>query len=106
MILKRKYRYVLILSSRDVDTGSSGNSISSEMMRFMGEHEYSKANPRVVAQYTPRLFVIKANRGFEGRVILALAFVKQVSGAKIGLYTLKTSGTIKSLLIYANRIKD
>lgn len=106
MILKRKYRYVLILTSRDIDASAFSNSISNEIMRFMGELAYSEVNPRIVAQYTPRLFVIKINRSFEDRLILASSFVKQINGTKIGLYTLKTSGTIKSLMIYAKQVKD
>lgn len=106
MILKRKYRYVLVLASGDIDAASAGNSIGAELMRFMGELEYSEANPRIVAQYTPRLFVIKVNRGFEDRLVLSLSFVKHVQGRAIGFSTLKTSGTIKSLLLYAQKMRD
>ncbi|HUB92535.1 MAG TPA: Rpp14/Pop5 family protein [Candidatus Saccharimonadales bacterium] len=106
MILKRKYRYVLVLASKELDAARETNNISAELMRFMGEVSYSEANPRIVAQYTPKLFVFKVNRGHEGKLILGLSFVKQAGGSKTGLYTVKTSGTIKSLLIYANQIKD
>lgn len=106
MILKRKYRYVLVLTSRDIDVAMHGNAITTELTKFMGEIPYSRTNPRIVAQYTPRLFVFKTNRGFESHLILALSFVKQVGGAKIGFWTVKTSGTIKSLLIYARELKE
>lgn len=106
MILKRKYRYVLVMASKGLDAQREGNGISAELMRFMGELAYSEANPRIVAQYTQNLFVIKVNRGFEERLILALSFAKNVNGARIGFRTLKTSGTIKSLLLYARKLED
>jgi RNase P/RNase MRP subunit POP5 len=106
MILKRKYRYVLVLASREIDAMRASNGINAELMRFMGEISFSNANPRIVAQYTPKLLVFKINRGFEDQLILALSFVKEIAGNKIGLWSIKTSGTIKSLLLYSKHIKD
>lgn len=105
MILKRKYRYVLVVSSGEVDANRSASGILGELMRFMGELSYADANPRIAAQYSPTLFVIKMNRNSEDAVILALSFVKQAQG-KVGFASVKTSGTIKTLLSYANSIKD
>ncbi len=105
MILKRKYRYVLVFSTAALDTRNRSAAILAELMRFMGELGYSEANPKIVAQYTEKLFVIRTNRGFEGRLILALSFIRTLSGARIGLSTLKTSGTIKSLMVYTKQLR-
>ncbi len=105
MILKRKYRYVLVLSTVALDTRNQSAAISAELMRFMGELGYSEANPKIAAQYTEKLFVIRANRGFEGRLMLALSFIKNLSGSKVGLSTLKTTGTIKSLMVYTKQLR-
>ncbi len=103
MILKRKYRHVLVLSSGEVD--AKGWGLNAGLMRIMGELSYSEANPRVVSQCAPDLFIIRVNRGFEKRLILSLSFVKEVNGKRLGFCTVKTSGTIKSLLEYAKAVK-
>lgn len=104
MILKKKYRYVLIMASRELNAAQDQNVINSELIRFVGETAYSQINPRIVAQYGDRMFVIKTYRGFEKQLILALSFMKRVNGSKIGLYTIKTSGSIKSLASYARQM--
>ncbi len=78
--------------------------ILSEVMKVIGELEYSQANPKIASQYTPRLFTIKVNRGYEENMVLALAFVRQIDGKKISLCSLKTSGTIKSLMLYSRKL--
>jgi RNase P/RNase MRP subunit POP5 len=37
------------------------------------------------------------NRGCEREVMLALSFLKNIGGSRIGFYTVRTSGTIRSL---------
>lgn len=95
---------MLVLSSCDFDAGTREREILSEVMRVVGELGYSQANPKIASQYTPRLFTIKVNRGQEENLALALAFVRQVGGKKVSLCSLKTSGTIKSLMIYSKKL--
>ncbi len=100
MITKRKNRYVLVESSTPIDERHFGE-ISGKLHSLLGSFGQLDASPRIVAQYSPNLVAIRVNRGFEGDVILALAFVKSVGGSRTGLYTLKTSGTLRSLLDYS-----
>lgn len=102
MIIKKKNRYLLVMSSDDIDAASQGKAIGKEMMQFMGELHYSQANPRIMAQYNSRMFAIQSSRGHEKQVMLALSFVKNLNGRKIGLYTIKTSGSIKTLENFAH----
>lgn len=104
MILRKKHRYILVLSSRAIDANLFWKEIAREIMRFMGELSYSQSNPRMAAQYSPRLFVIQTRRSYERQVMLALAFVRQLNEGKIGMFTIKSSGTIRSLSEYSDAV--
>ncbi|MDE1761652.1 MAG: Rpp14/Pop5 family protein [Candidatus Micrarchaeota archaeon] len=99
MILKRKSRYLLVEASRDVDMQDkqAWGSLRSEMLAFLGESRYVSANPFLMSQLDPRRFIIRVGRGSEREMVLALAFIKSMGGKETGFYTLKISGTIKSL---------
>lgn len=105
MILKRKIRYVLVESSREIDLGNKVNldGFQRSMGKVLGDLHYADAGPKVVAQYTGTSFVLRANRGFEDKVILALALMKEVNNQPIGFYTIKVSGTIATLKNFASK---
>jgi RNase P/RNase MRP subunit POP5 len=96
MITKRKSRYVLVEPS-STGTARLFSGFESEMLRVLGQVEYTKAAPKVVAQHGS-MFVVRVNRGFERGLVLASAFAR-VDG--IGFRTLKTSGTLRTLADYA-----
>lgn len=102
MIIKPKYRHVLVLSSTPITLDEAKYGLSKELMRMMGETSYSEANPRIMAQQG-KTIIIKVKRGCERQLILALAFVKKLGEKKIGFYSIKTSGSIKSLSNYAKK---
>ena len=104
MILKRKLRYVLVSCSDKIDSEREGRDILNGIMVVMGHLTYNRANPKIAAQYSDRAFTIQVNRGFEKELILALSFVKNISGKKIGFYTIKTSGAIGKLKEYAKNL--
>ncbi len=87
-----------------MDMSVHERNIMTEIMKFMGELTFAQANPKIASQYSPRLFTIKVNRGYEDVIILALSFVRLVSGKKMSLCSLKTSGTIKSLMLYSRKV--
>ncbi len=101
MILKRKSRYVLVEPS-SVDTARLYTRLEAELLRIMGQVTYTKASPKVVAQYG-RFFAVRINRGFEDELVLALSFAR-IDG--IGFYTIKTSGTLKTLAGYAKAFAE
>lgn len=102
MITKRKNRYILVESTSPIDERNFGD-LAGRLHALLGAFGQLTASPRVVAQYSPNLIAIRVNRGSEASVICALAFVKSLNGARLGLYTLKTSGTLQSLLDYSIR---
>lgn len=106
MILKRKYRYVAVRTSSPVDASAMENRITAELMRVMGELSYSEANPKIASQPSPTLFIIRVNRSYEKRLILSLAFIKKIGEAPIGLFSIKTSGTIRSLKYLPDNSRD
>ncbi len=102
MILKRKSRYVLIESSRSIDVISKHRQMLGILSTFLGESYLYESNPRVTKQYDGNVFIMRVNRGTEDKLILGLSFLKEFEGESVGFYTIKVSGTIQSLLDYAD----
>ena len=46
---------------------------------------------------TEKQFILRIQRNSEDSTILALSFIKSINGKSTGIYTIKTSGTMKSL---------
>ena len=99
MIFRRKVRYLMVEASGHVamNDPQKVDALKRELFSFLGELPYFKANPQVAAQLNDNVFVISVNRGYERNTALALAFAKRLDGRKIGFYTIKTSGTIRSI---------
>jgi RNase P/RNase MRP subunit POP5 len=100
MLIRRKIRYILIEASRELDMRDSltQGDFENRMALALGELHYADANPKIVRQCNPRTFIIRVNRGHEPKAILALSFIKEINRDPVGFYTIKTSGTIRSLL--------
>lgn len=100
MIARHKNRYMLIESSEPADTRypSVMSAVSDSISAEMGQTGYMRANPKIVHQFCDTAFIIRVNRGYEHDLTLATAFVKTLSGRRVSLYTISTSGTIRKLL--------
>ncbi len=100
MILKRKLRYILVETSRDFDAADRRaiGELESALMGFMGEHQYADANFRVATMCGGNTFIASVNRGAERSVLLSLSFVRRLGNRDIGIYTIRTSGTMRKLL--------
>ena len=99
MIFKRRMRHVLVeasfktnLADKSVETALRGG-----LRGIMGEANFFRANPRVTSQLSETVFIMSVNRGFERELVVGLSFMKELNHSKVGFYTIKTSGTIKSL---------
>lgn len=99
MIFRKKLRYILVEASGEVnmEDARSFDSLKSQMSSFLGHLPYFKANPQIAGQWSDRVFVMKVNRGYERNAILALSFIKNLDGKKVGFYTIRSSGTIRSI---------
>jgi RNase P/RNase MRP subunit POP5 len=104
MIYRRKSRYILVETSKEVDMRDRQNeaSLKNEMLRFLGEKLYIESNLQIVKQMGENTFIIRVSRGMERSAILALSFIKKVSSSELGFYTIRTSGTISSLKKFYN----
>ncbi|MCL5420117.1 MAG: hypothetical protein M1354_04580 [Candidatus Marsarchaeota archaeon] len=100
MIIRRKFRYLLVEASRDLEINDkkAQASLADGLAGVMGYLEYSEASPRVMAQVSRKAFIIRCARGQESRLLLALAFVKELDGRGTGLCTIRTSGSIRRLV--------
>ena len=100
MIERHKNRYVLVEASDLLESGdkSVAQEITNSLAVEMGAVGYARANPKIVCQAGDRFFVVRINRGYEGDLILAFAFIKNLGGKKVGFFTIKTSGTIRKII--------
>ncbi len=95
MIMKKKYRYVLTMLSSNEQPNET--ELLKKIKEFMGVMRFAYANPSIIKSFQENKFVIKCIRGYESDIINALSFIKQLNGKRTGIYTIKTSGTLKSL---------
>ena len=98
MITRQKNRYIRIGASERIDFFDSRflDAFLDALRVEMGGVEYVKANPKIV-NCGVEGFVLRVNRGFEDSVVLAVSFVKDVAGKRMGFYTLGISGAVKNL---------
>ena len=95
MILKRKSRYVLVMSSKPIELGSNLSMFFDELSKYIGLFGLAKLSPYFVKKIGEKEFIFRIARGYEKEFILALSFVKLNDFA---FYSILTSGTIKSLI--------
>lgn len=98
MITRQKNRYIKIAVSGSVDLAERKfedaflNALRSEL----GSVEYVRANPKIM-YVDDGAFVLRVARGYEDGVVLAVSFVKDVAGRRLGFYTLGISGAVGKL---------
>lgn len=95
-----KRRYILVESAVEIPDASASEfetELLKEIMKTVGETHYFRANPKMMGFIDNKTFVLRCNLSRYRDMIVALTFIKRVSGKEIGLYTLKSSGTIKAL---------
>ena len=93
-----KNRYILAESSAHIDFNDPANqrALESGIMHALGTLNYSYSNPKMMLA-TEKQFILRIQRNSEDSTILALSFIKSINGKATGIYTIKTSGTMKSL---------
>jgi RNase P/RNase MRP subunit POP5 len=104
LITRHKNRYILvessdILNTRQYDTASS---LMSAFHSQVGNVGFSEMSPKLMHQVNDRVFIMRINRDHERKAVLALAFIKSVGNRKIGLYTIRISGTIRALKTFCS----
>ncbi len=99
-MMRDKRRYILVMSSRPIAEQERRRfeaELYSALMLQLGEAEYFKANPKIVRFTAKDSFILKVMLERYEQSIVALTFVKSMAGKPIGLYTMKSSGTIRAV---------
>ncbi len=100
MIMKRKSRYVLVMSSRPIEMSSYYHYFLHALSEQIGKIGLAKLDLSLAKSIGENLFIFKMSRGEEKSFILAISFVKRLREGEeeIGFYSLLTSGTISSII--------
>jgi RNase P/RNase MRP subunit POP5 len=99
-MIRTKRRYIVVETSAKIGAGEREafeKGLYSAMMAQIGEAEYFKANPKVIAFLDERRIILKVNLEKYDESVVALALIKQIDSKVMGLYSIKSSGTIKAL---------
>lgn len=115
--MRDKSRYILVESSEDIekfgiklnDENASKNFsrvINKYLLFELGDINYTYANPKVAAILNNKFFIIKSLLKGTPNLIIALAFIKQINDVNTAFYTIKTSGTIRTLKEYADGLNQ
>ncbi len=98
MARRIKNRYILAETSIPLDMGNIVNQaeLQTRIMQVLGTIGYSYSNPKIMFA-GEKQFILRVQRSSEESTVLALSFIKSINGRKLGICTIKTSGTIKSL---------
>lgn len=100
-MMREKRRYILVECSREIGQAEQKGfetSLQNAMIQQLGEAEYYLSNPKIVKFIGERSFILVVFLQKYEESITALALIKNIGSAQIGLYTTKSSGTIKALL--------
>ncbi|MGC8662536.1 MAG: Rpp14/Pop5 family protein [Candidatus Micrarchaeia archaeon] len=104
MIMKKKSRYVLVMSSKPINMSRQYLLFANALSRQIGKIGIAELDLSLAKSLDDNLFIFKMARGKEGVFILGISFIKKLQEEEnIGFYSLLVSGTIKSLLARYSR---
>jgi RNase P/RNase MRP subunit POP5 len=99
-MMRDKRRYLTIMSSRPIlerDRKPFEASFYSALLVQLGESEYFRANPKIMKFMGTDHFMLRVSLERYEESIVGITFIKSMGGKPIGLYTTRSSGTIKAL---------
>lgn len=95
--MKQRHRYLLIESGSYItDEKQFSILLSNELMNMLSLNYY-KINPKIISFLGQNKFIIKCSGLNADILILAFTFIKSLNKEPTYFYTLKSSGTIKSI---------
>ena len=100
--MREKQRYLLVEANFQIgnDERQFGSSLSREIIRCLGEMNYHRVNPRLMKITGGNRFIMRSSLEGIGALVLSFALIKRIDNIDAAFYTLKASGTIKTLLQY------
>ncbi len=99
-MIRDKKRYILIEASRDLNLRKEelDKLFKQSIMNVVGQLHYYDVSPKVVSVIGERRFVLRCKlKGYENAII-AISLIKKLGSGNTGFYTLKSSGTIKTIM--------
>jgi|SRR5271154_3370468 len=99
-MMREKRRYILVESTISIADSAKREfelDLYKELMHNIGEVAYFRANPKVIKYLDEKRFVLKCNLVKYKETLIAITFIKKISGKEVGFYTLNASGTIRAL---------
>ena len=99
-MIRDKKRYIMIEASSELNMGKEelDRALKQAVLSLVGQLGYYDISPKLISLADSRHFVVRCKlRGYE-RMLLASALIKRIGATETGLYTLKSSGTIKALM--------
>ncbi len=95
---KKRYMMVETTSELKMDKEELDRALKQAVLLLVGQLGYYDISPKLVSLIDSKHFVVRCKlQGYE-RMLLASALIKKLGAAETGLYTLKSSGTIKALM--------
>jgi len=99
-MMREKRRYLLVETSMDIPEAARKEfelELFRELLHQIGETSYFRANPKIMKFIDGNRFVLKCNLVKYKETVLALTFIKRLSGKEVCFYTLNASGTILAI---------
>lgn len=97
-MIRDKRRYLLVETAEPLGDADTERALYKELIRVIGEEEYPIVNPRFVKAIDSQHFIIRSSAEGQGKLVLALAFMRAMNGKPNAFYTLGASGTIRALM--------
>ncbi|MEM0154249.1 MAG: Rpp14/Pop5 family protein [Methanothrix sp.] len=99
-MIRDKKRYIMLESASELNMEKDelDRALKQAILSLVGQLGYYYISPKLVLLIDGKHFVIRCRlQGYES-MLLASALIKRLGTTETGLYTLKSSGTIKALM--------
>ncbi len=99
-MMRDKHRYVLVESGIAIPESERDDfafGLRNALLHCIGESNYHRANPKIMEFAAQNRFIIRSSLWGCGQLVAALALIKKVNGNDAYFYTLRSSGTIRSV---------
>ena len=99
-MMRDKRRYILVESAEGIagaEQDAFAEALYGELLKAVGEINYPSVNPKIMKFVDGKRFIIRSSLSGQDTLVLALSLIKSLNGNETAFYTLKSSGTIKTL---------
>lgn len=107
-MIREKHRYLLVEYNSEMpqDKAAFSKALHREIMSCFGQLHYFKGSFRIMEFPGSNFFIIRSSLNEYENLIRALALIKKLEGNDAAFYTLRSSGTIKALKQYLDKMQN